>query len=32
MQTAIAPRGDARTFLSHFVGGGLDDERYVIPR
>ena len=32
MQTAIAPRGDARTFLTHFVGGGLDDERYVIQR
>ena len=32
MQTAIAPRGDAHTFLTHFVGGGLDDERYVIER
>ena len=32
MQTAIAPRGDAQTFLTHFVGGGLDDERYVIQR
>ena len=32
MQTAMAPRGDARTFLTHFVGGGLDDERYVIQR
>ena len=32
MQAAIAPRGDARTYLMHFVGGGLDDERYVIQR
>ena len=32
MQTAITPRGDAQTFLTHFVGGGLDDERYVIQR
>ena len=32
MQAAIAPRGDARTFLTHFVGSGLDDERYVIQR
>ncbi len=23
---------DARTFLTHFVGGGLDDDRYVIQR
>ena len=30
MQTALAPRGDARTFLTHFVGGGLEDERYVV--
>ena len=32
MQATIAPRGDARTYLMHFVGGGLDDERYVIQR
>ena len=32
MQAAIAPRGDARTFLTHFVGGGLDDDRYVVER
>ena len=32
MQTVLAPRGDARTFLTHFVGGGLDDDRYVIQR
>ena len=32
MQAAIAPRGDARTYLMHFVGGGLDDERYVVQR
>ncbi len=30
MQTALAPRGDARTFLTHFVGGGLEDDRYVV--
>ena len=30
MQAALAPRGDARTYLTHFVGGGLDDERYVV--
>ncbi len=32
MQAALAPRGNARTFLTHFVGGGLDDDRYVIQR
>ena len=32
MRATIAPRGDARTYLMHFVGGGLDDERYVIQR
>ena len=32
MQAAIAPRGDARTFLTHFVGGGLDDDRYVVEK
>ena len=32
MQTVIAPRGDARTFLTHFVGGGLEDDRYVVQR
>ena len=32
MQAALAPRGDARTFLTHFVGSGLDDDRYVIQR
>ena len=30
MQTALAPRGDARTFLTHFVGGGLEDDHYVV--
>ncbi len=30
MQTALAPRGDARTFLTHFVGGDLEDDRYVV--
>ena len=30
MQMALAPRGDARTWLTHFVGGGLDDDRYVV--
>ena len=29
MQPAIAPRGDARTFLTHFVGGGLEDDLTV---
>ena len=32
MQTALAPRGDTRTFLTHFVGGGLEDDRYVVER
>ncbi|MCY4238890.1 MAG: hypothetical protein OXC93_11165 [Rhodospirillaceae bacterium] len=32
MQNTLAPRGDASTFLTHFVGGGLDDESYVIQR
>ena len=27
MQAVLAPRGDARTFLTHFVGSGLDDDR-----
>ena len=30
MQMALAPRGDARTFLTHFVGAGLEDDRYVV--
>ena len=32
MQAAIAPRGDARTYLTHFVGSGLDDDRYVVEK
>ena len=33
MQTATnLPRGDERTFLTHFVGGGLEDQRYVVQR
>ena len=32
MQTVLDPRGDARTYLTHFVGGGLDDDRYVVQR
>ena len=32
MQAAIAPRGDVRTFLTHFVGSGLDDDRYVVEK
>ena len=32
MQAALAPRGNSRTFLTHFVGSGLDDDRYVIQR
>lgn len=30
MQVAIAPRGDAQTWLTHFVGNGLDDDRYFV--
>ena len=30
MQAALAPRGDARTYLTHFVGDGLEDDRYVV--
>ncbi len=30
MQAALAPHGDARTYLTRFVGSGLDDERYVV--
>ena len=30
MQIALATRGDARAFLTHFVGGGLEDNRYVV--
>ena len=30
MQAALAPRSHARTFLTHFVVGGLDDDRYVV--
>ena len=30
MWVALAPRGDASTYLNHFVGVGLDDERYVV--
>ena len=29
MKAALAPRGDARTYLTHFVGDGLEDDRYV---
>ena len=32
VQTAFAPRSDARIYLTHFVGSGLDDERYVVQR
>ena len=32
MQAALAPRGDARAVLTHLVGSGLDDDRYVIQR
>ena len=32
MQATLNPRGDAQTFLTHFVGGGLEDDRYVIQR
>ena len=30
MQAALAPRGDARTYLTHFVGDGLEDDRYIV--
>ena len=30
MQTVITQCGDARTFLTYFVGGSLDDDHYVI--
>ncbi len=29
MPAATAPRGDARTYLIHFVRGGLADKRYI---
>ena len=33
MSTAIAiPGNTANTFLVHFFGGGLDDNRYVVER
>ena len=32
MQTVNAFRGNARTFLAHMFGRGLDDDRYVIER
>ena len=32
MQATLNPRGDAQTFLTHFVGGGLKDDRYVVQR
>ena len=30
MQAALALRADARTYLTHCIGSGLDDDRYVI--
>ena len=32
MQTVLAPRGDARTLLTYFVGGGIDEDRYAVQR
>ena len=32
MQTTSAAQRCARTFLTHFFGGGLDDDRYVVQR
>ena len=33
MQTVSAPGGNARTFLTHLFGSGLDgDDRYVVER
>ena len=32
MQAALALRGGAQTFLTHFSGGALEDDRYVVER
>ena len=32
MQAALALRGGAQTFLTHFTGGTLEDDRYVVER
>ncbi len=32
MHTANAPGGNARTFLTHMFGSGLNDNRYVVER
>ena len=32
MQTVLAARGDARTVVTQFVDGGLDDDRYVVEK
>lgn len=32
MQAALAPRGDSHPYLTHFLGSGLEDERYVVQR
>ena len=32
MQTLNALRGNARTFLTHMFGPGLDDDRYLVER
>ena len=32
MHTVHALRGNARTFLTHLFGSGLEDDRYVIER
>ena len=32
MNTAIAIPGNAATFLTHFFGGGLADDRYVVEK
>lgn len=32
MQAALALRGGAQTFLTHFTGGALEDDRYVVER
>ena len=32
MQATLAPRGDAQTILTHFVGGLDDDDRNVVER
>ena len=32
MQTVLARPGNARTFLTHMFGCGLEEDRYVVKR